>query len=77
MGRRRDRVWGGSLVGMDTVEQKTRRELTAREWLLVIVAGVVLALIGRAAGVAVVTLVGIIAVWVGLFGLVWRLLKGR
>ena len=61
-------------------QARKRAELSARQWLLVVVAGAVLFVIGgltQPIGGAFVGLLGLAAAIVGLVGLAWRLLKGR
>lgn len=57
------------------MDKGTRRETTAREYLLVVAAGLLIAVIAptSAHGVALGAMVSA----VGLFGLAWRLLRGR
>ena len=62
---------------MDEGPRTGRRETSAREWLLVLAVGVVIAVAGPAMGMPAAAGVGVVVGLVGLFGLVWRLLAGR
>jgi hypothetical protein len=53
------------------------RETTAREWLVLLVVGVVVAVIGLAAGPPVAFPLGVLLALVGVAGIAWRLLAGR
>lgn len=56
---------------------QTKREMTAREWLLVIAAGLVVAVIAAPLMGAAAIGLGVAIVLVGALGLAWRLLKDR
>lgn len=56
---------------------QTKREMTAREWLLVIAAGLVVAVIAAPLMGAAAIGLGVAIALVGALGLAWRLLKDR
>ena len=58
-------------------EPKTKREMPAREWLVLIGLGIVVAVVAPAMGQPDAVPLGLLLVVVAVFGLAWRLLKDR
>jgi len=56
---------------------QTKRETTAREWLVLIAVGLVLAVVGASSAYTVALPLGLLLAAVAAFGLLWRLLNNR
>ena len=56
---------------------QTKRETTAREWLVLIAIGVAMAIVGASSDYTNALPIGLLIVLVGLFGMGWRLLGNR
>lgn len=60
-----------------TEGQKTKREVTAREWLVWLALGLVMWIGGLATGTLIVAGLGLTLAVVAAFGIAWRVLANR
>lgn len=58
-------------------EGTRKREVTAREWLVWLAIGLVVAVVAASTGMGAFVGVGLLIAAVGAFGVVWRLLADR